>query len=103
MFKIGQKVVCVRPTTEQDIRMRVWEAGIGHHVYRGHIYTIRGIQPPTSFDRGVGVYLEEIINPISILWKLEYGYYADRFAPIQEKTTDISVFKEILDKVPEDA
>lgn len=80
-FRVGQKVVCVddSPRDERPV-----------HVVKGHVYTIGSFCPLWGRK---AVYLIEATaadnNP----------FWADRFRPIVERKTDISVFTDILRKV----
>jgi hypothetical protein len=76
MFRIGQKVVCV------DAK------GVPLALVEGRVYVILRITPPYLYLAGV---CGE--RPTA-------GMYADRFRPIVEKKTDISVFEEILKRAP---
>ena len=101
MFEIGQKVVCIRGSQDNNITVLIWG---GYHVHEGEVYTIRGFAANPIDMTSPGVYLEEIINPSGLLGD-EVAYRMDRFRPIVEKKTDISVFTEMLNKagVTEDA
>lgn len=70
-----------------------------HPVPNG-IYTIREIylEIDDSGDETVAVKLKEIVNPIreySTGYK-EMGWVAVEFKPLEEKKTDISIFKKML-------
>lgn len=93
MFHVGQKVVCVYSGT--------WQVH-GHETTPKHgcVYTIRAIDPSTS--KGPGLLFYEIKNrPDQYVgpngWRLiEKRWWAMRFRPIQERKTDISIFKAML-------
>ena len=78
-FKVGQKVVCV------DARPRQVSRTILRH---GEIYTIVAL--PMSPDGLQGVEVAEVksIAP--------FGFWANRFRPVVERKTDISVFTKML-------
>ena len=92
-FYVGQKVVCVddaaRPT-----------AGLGWsfkkpNVHIGEVYTIGG------FENGggeLGVYLLEVVSnyPPFPRSGLSRSFYPDRFRPVVERKTDISIFTAML-------
>lgn len=90
MFYLGQKVVCIddrmNPETVEYTPMRP---------RKGEIYTIRGflVQPHIE---GVGVYLEELINP-SIIWsdqdEKEWPFKPERFRPLVEPGTEMAHFE----------
>lgn len=88
-FRVGQKVMCVddksrlgRPHLEAD--------GITRIIF-GNVYKVSG---STTRDGFAAVHLVGIKRP--------YGqaYYADRFRPVAEKSTDtgMAVLREILDR-----
>ena len=103
MFRVGQKVVCVN------------DASIGHGSFfvnaygklmrsdgnmggltRGNIYTVRRI---TATEYQTLLALEEIDRPCA---GPDPGFRADRFRPLIERKTDISIFTKMLteSKVP---
>ncbi len=98
MFQVGQKVRCTARGDWSKTRARWAEYGASVPV-RGGIYTVREI---TSRHDGVGILLVEVVNPkipgygIEIAWALHADDGHPEFLPI----TDISVFKEILNKIP---
>ena len=82
-FRVGMKVVCVDVMGLRSTHPPV---------LFGVVYTVRGV-----FDDpidGLGILLEEIINPMHE--RGEYGYRPHRFRPIVERKTDISCFKHML-------
>lgn len=82
-FRVGQRVVCVddKPRLVAPVLVR-----------RGHIYTVTDVFE--TWSGLVGVLLAEV-DP-----GLLPGWHADRFRPITERKTDISVFTEILNRAP---
>lgn len=96
MFRIGQKVVCVRgPLGNSDAPYKPKV---------GQIYTIREIYTDHPCpELGAALRFEELRNPMNPFHKKEYGFYACRFRPVVEKKTDISVFEEILRRESIDA
>ena len=96
MFRIGQRVVCV-DTTCRGMTGRP----VSYWIKEGSIYTIRwiGHWECPFYPGGICVRLEEIERP-SEHWG-DCPFYADRFRPLVEKKTDISVFKALLNPVQE--
>ena len=91
MFHVGQKVVCVN-----DRNLRVRRDLYSSLPKQGQIYTVRAITPPDAVTPNTpGVLLEEIKGEYSSSG-YEYGFLAFRFRPIQERKTDISIFKAML-------
>lgn len=89
-WHIGQQVVCVKDF-------------VGFNPYKdtlpekGSVYTIRGFH---TSPLGVGIYLEEIINPRHN-WTdgfVEAAFSVEGFRPVRK--TDISVFTEMLNVTP---
>ena len=81
MFHVGQKVECV------DDSDRGY--GLQPRVKKGKVYTVckTGINPHCG-----SLYLDVVEAPSHSQW----GYYQDRFRHLVEKTTDISIFTEML-------
>lgn len=88
-FRVGQKVVCV------SARVCVTP---GPEPVFGSTYTIREIE--TDYKGDLGLRLQEIQKPISHHHNKEYGFYAFRFRPLIEKSTDtgMAILREILDR-----
>ncbi|HSH39493.1 MAG TPA: hypothetical protein VK993_11980 [Chthoniobacterales bacterium] len=92
---IGQKVLCI------DARFHdgIWEWCVS--VPRaGHIYTIRRIQLGTdayTHDGGLGLLLEEIVNPKTIKGR-EAGFFTSRFRPLSasEHTAEAAKHEELV-------
>lgn len=90
MFRIGQKVVCVVAATPgRDYP--------GAEV--GQTYTVREMVRCPVYKRE-GVYLQEITLPIHPHHNMEAGFYASRFRPVVEKSTDagMAILREILER-----
>ncbi len=93
-FRIGQKVVCVQT---------------GFYVNKcpnrpviGEVYTVRDVfAGPRVDELGMAIRLFELQNPLHKKSGREYGFYAWRFRPVFERKTDISIFTEMLTKLPE--
>lgn len=91
-FNPGQRVVCIDADGAPQLKVKA-------------IYTIKDVIGPCSqrwrgqiIHRGFAIFLYEA-EPMS-----DYvGFAAERFRPIQERQTDISVFTAMLTKVSEDA
>lgn len=89
MFYIGQKVVCVDDSQETGISVPLTE---------GKIYEITSIRRKGDAI-GIQVYGVNIERQIGRNMIYEDHFAAERFRPIIENKTDISVFTEILDDV----
>ena len=85
MFHVGQKVVCI------DARTPV---GCTQELKPGGIYTIADI---SEYWDGIGIRLVEI--KAEQTRRYIDAFRVERFRPIVEKKTDISVFTDILDRV----
>ena len=82
MFHVGQQVVCAWPC--------------------GCVYTIRAIAYERTYLGGLpalGIWVEEISNPIHAATGVEFGFTADRFRPV--KDTSIEVFRAFLSPIHE--
>lgn len=102
MFEVGQKVVCVTPEGGHIVDPSVQrDLGITEPT-RGTVYTVRGILVRRDMEC---IYLEEIVNGeyninyVSERRCEEPPFAARFFRPVHELKTDISIFKEIDDKV----
>ena len=90
-FEPGQKVVCVDADGALMLTLKA-------------IYTVKWVKGPfLQRWRGkivceVSIYLAEAETEAGY-----EGFAADRFRPIQERATDISVFREMLIDIPVDA
>jgi hypothetical protein len=91
-FHVGQHVVCVDAAPNRFTGAKP--------LTRGKIYTIRAIvQGPDWRPPGWGVHLEGI-------WMfypddgVEWAFHPKRFRPIEERRTDIEVFRKLLAPVP---
>lgn len=82
-FYVGQKVVCV------DAKPRHYPNSL---LIEGEVYTIAGYAK-NSLDEAVFIFEKEATYPAS-------GFYADRFRPVVEKKTDISIFEAMLNMQP---
>jgi hypothetical protein len=100
MFRIGQKVVCVDDDPNRDSLMVPRHLLIKNldGLRRAEIYTIRAM----AFERAhngsqvLCVWLKEIVRPIEGADTEEPGYAVERFRPLVERKTDISIFKKLL-------
>jgi hypothetical protein len=96
MFRIGQKVVCV----DADSGAGEWPRG--SKLILGRVYTVRGIEPTVLGTAGLKLFeicLTSTPGHCGIISKKTYkdaAYRADRFRPIVERKTDISIFKRML-------
>jgi hypothetical protein len=98
MFRVGQKVVCVRePCPGHERRFAYPDEQIPKF---GSVYTIRDalmIQGESCPQYR----LQEIVNPVYRYSQgaMECTYPHAAFRPVIERKTDISCFTQILDKV----
>ena len=103
-YKIGDQVVCL--TTFRPHRVSGYSPP--NHPHIGQVYTVRGFHLPLPQETAfvgfemIGVYLEEIINPLVLLhWDKqmhEPAFNAEGFRPV--KKTSIEVFKRLLKPTP---
>jgi hypothetical protein len=79
ILRIGQKVVCVDDSINQETRPYVTMLP-----RTGGIYTVRGFDVNDHIE-GYGVYLEELVNP-TIIWadgdEKEWAFKPERFRPL---------------------
>lgn len=92
MFRAGQKVCCVDVDGAQMLTLH-------------GVYTIKWISPPSIVKwRGVVQINGRAVGLFEITPDPRFmGFAPERFRPINEKETDISVFKAILTKRKVDA
>jgi len=101
MFHIGQKVVCVNDFPSIPGRT------CGFHLSgltKGQIYTVRWVGfwgVPNFFAEAESVRLEEIFRGADPFCPdnqhfFDTPYYAQRFQPLIERKTDISIFTAML-------
>lgn len=84
-FRVGMKVVCVDgDTVFFGNRLAGWN---GDPPITGKIYTVHAIEFCERYQQPV-LRLVEIRN--------ELGYWVNRFRPIVERKTDISIFTKML-------
>jgi hypothetical protein len=80
-FRVGQKVVCV------DSATRFIPGSTG--LVEGAIYTV--------IETGVGLFCGELwITVAEVAARSDEGFFANRFRPVVERKTDISIFKKML-------
>jgi len=94
MFHVGQKVVCINNKADAGF---VWVKGTRPTL--NAIYTVRAVGITTY--NNVGLRLNEIIlsgyHCCYSHKRFEDAFYrADRFKPVIEKKTDISIFTQLL-------
>lgn len=103
-FIVGQRVVCIDDSWREPDLIRFLERVCHYRFPRlNHVYTVRGVLiyqfDPTP---DVGVYLEELRNPV-IQWRdgdySELAFSPCRFRPLQTRPTDIEVFQRIRRRV----
>jgi hypothetical protein len=71
---------------------------------KGHVYTVRGfVVPYAGYSGTPGILLEEISNPPCPYFEgtFEPSFFPSHFRPFTDRKTDISVFKEMLNDIPE--
>lgn len=85
IFRIGQKVVCVKASGFRRVKP----------LTKGAVYTVRDIGPEPNYKDLQWVLLEEVVNS-SDPELGELAYDAVRFRPAVERKTDISAFKKML-------
>jgi hypothetical protein len=85
-FRVGQKVVCVDASVGKNIAIKL--------LVVGHVYTIKRISHGYS-DGGYGLHMAELPELYSALGQT-IGWAFDRFRPIVERKTDISIFTAML-------
>lgn len=103
MLYVGQKVVCVDARYKRYSKRKFAVPKINC------VYTVRWIGPAECRCADINVRLYEIDNPIvdgdcSVCGAsgiYEPHFRTSRFRPLLERKTDISAFKELLNKVPE--
>lgn len=101
-FHVGQKVVCINAVWYGDF---VTASPLEH----GRVYTVAriGVNFGRSFDDdlacGPSLVLVEVANPDDC-WERDgfEGFDARRFRPLRKRTTDISIFKEMLVSPPKE-
>lgn len=87
-FHVGQKVVCVDdvPPMKPGVIYLPWD----HKIARGEVYVVRWI----GDDR------DETCVRLQGVYRNYYGadtpYFANRFRPVVERKTNISIFTEML-------
>lgn len=92
-FHVGQKVVVAFPYEEH---IHLLAASCGETLPEPNvIYSIREIEPPDPDDGMVCIRLHEIVNPSGV-FQGECAFNSQRFRPVIERKTDISIFTNIL-------
>jgi len=102
MFRVGQRVVCVdAESTGKYLPPNTYalpDFGM-NGLTKGLIYIIRD----AGVELGVKVCrLEEIIRPIDDSYGSEAWFAQERFRPVVECKTDISVFEALLHPTPKE-
>lgn len=100
-FVVGQKVVCINDDRNafKIPGIKYLETGL-HGLKKGEIYTIKSIfENPAT--KNINLELLELPRPPipGKDWKSTSGFMYKRFAPLNEKKTDISVFQSIVNKI----
>ena len=83
MFRVGQKVVCINDV-DGDAKSP-YGMGYANGLRKGEIYTVIAIRSSDCID------VDRITRG---------GWFADRFRPVVDRKTDISIFTEMLNKQP---
>lgn len=87
-FRVGQKVACIKAASIIPyIRP--------HDTVNGRIYTVRDVYACPATGKPA-LRFEEHINPIHPTYGVECGYFAERFRPVVERKTSISIFTQML-------
>lgn len=91
-WHVGQKVVCVNDTWNVARLIGLGES----KPVAGRVYTIRKILVVSD---GVGFLLDEIVNVPRLYTEgiFEHGFFAFRFRPVTTKSTDISIFRRLVE------
>lgn len=95
-WHVGMKVVCVQ--TQEASRAR--EEGVILPEI-GRVYTIRYIGP-SDFWPGIFIRLNEVRNGPHHLDGEEPSFYHGWFRPVQDRSTDISIFTRMLNPQKQD-
>lgn len=94
------RVVCIK----NNVSIYSWRGVIDHmsnYVVKGQIYTVVGtddFKSPISRECIPVYLLAEVAPPQPYL----LGFPQECFRPVKETKTDISIFKEILNKTPKE-
>jgi len=89
MFDIGQKVICINNNLDNG------DDWYGPKLVLNKIYTVRDYVPD-PYNEYICIRLVELIRDKGCD---HVGFRINRFAPINDKKTDISVFEKILDEI----
>ena len=106
MFRIGQRVTCVddKFVGENRVYDPTFTVRCPNLPLKGHVYTVRGfVVPYAGYSGTPGILLEEISNPPCPYFEgtFEPSFFPSHFRPFTDRKTDISVFKEMLNDIPE--
>jgi hypothetical protein len=98
MFHVGQKVVCIYAGNIPGNPHATGRFEASEALVEGNVYTVRKYY---HNEWGAQVWLDEVARSAMSQkrWGVNVGYNADRFRPVIEKKTDISIFARILDDV----
>lgn len=102
-FYVGQKVVCVDASSEPGKR---WVPG--EEPVEGRVYTVAGVRSAIGPRTGLVLTFKELRRSslaqrysAAQKYGLWAGYVAERFRPVVERKTDISIFKAMLNPAPD--
>jgi hypothetical protein len=106
MFRIGQRITCVddKFVGENRVYDPTFTVRCPNLPLKGHVYTVRGfVVPYAGYSGTPGILLEEISNPPCPYFEgtFEPSFFPSHFRPFTDRKTDISVFKEMLNDIPE--
>ncbi len=105
MFNVGQKVVCTNDQFPGPIRKLYQALPVKDSIYTVRkVYHARSVAfplKPGTADDGIGVLLNELVNPPDPKNKhqRELGFDINRFAPLQEDLDKLSQPEEQVDYV----
>lgn len=96
MLYVGQKVVCVNDTVGIFDKPHInYKKNLGLNVVKGEVYTISQL-----INHPDGSYCVKLVGVPDRNCR-DFGYNIKRFRPAVEKKTDISIFKSMLNKTPQ--
>jgi len=94
-FFEGQQVVCINVGHVCEARNDYL-----HMLEKGHVYTVRDVIENASFSLpGFGLRVDSLYLPKCDVTGIEEAWHPVRFRPCA--TTDIGIFTQMLDRIPE--
>lgn len=89
--RVGAKCIYTGRNPHQNKSMAKLETNV--------IYTIRAtVEHPIRKE--IGLYLEEIVNPVAEHFGLEYAYALSGFRPLISQADDLEMFQTLLNPTP---